>query len=92
MDKTSRYLIRYEADFNELGAELDVDGVFLKIFLNELISDVEVLAEGLVGVEDGESVDGGQFTYAFISTLFSQKKFLYRCFGTISRLGQQGRS
>jgi len=79
-------------DFNELGAELDVDGVFLKIFLNELISNVEILAEGLVGVEDGESVDGGQFTYSFISTLFSQKKILYRCFGTISRPEQQGRS
>lgn len=62
-------------DFNELGAELDVDGVFLKIFLNELVSNVEILAEGLVGVEDGESVDGGQFTYSFISTLFFPKKF-----------------
>jgi len=53
-------------DFNELGAELDVNGVFLKIFLNELISNVEILAEGLVGVEDGESVDGGQFTVALV--------------------------
>lgn len=53
-------------DFNELGAELDVDGVFLKIFLNELVSNIEILAEGLVGVEDGESVDGGQFTVALV--------------------------
>jgi len=53
-------------DFDELGAELDIDGVFLKIFLNELISNVEILAEGLVGVEDGESVDGGQFTVALV--------------------------
>lgn len=53
-------------DFNELGAELDVNGVFLKIFLNELISNIEVLAEGVVGVGDGESVDGGQFTVALV--------------------------
>jgi hypothetical protein len=53
-------------DFNELGAELDIDGVFLKIFLNELISNVEILAESVVGIGDGESVDGGQFTIALV--------------------------
>ena len=53
-------------DSNELGTELDVDGVFLKIFLNELIGNVKVLAESVVGIGDGESVDGGQFTIALV--------------------------
>jgi len=72
-------------DFNELGAELDIDGVFLKIFLNELISDIEIFAEAVVGVGDGESVDGGQFTVALVPSpdLSSREEVERRDFSSV---------
>lgn len=72
-------------DFNELGAELDINCVFLKIFLNELISNIKVFAEGIVGVGDGESVDGGQFTVALVPSpdLSSREEVEGRDFSSI---------
>jgi len=72
-------------DFNELGVKLDIDGVFLKIFLNELISNIKVFAEAVVGVGDGESVDGGQFTVALVPSpdLSSREEVEGRDFSSI---------
>jgi len=49
-------------DLNELGVELYVYAVLLEVLLDELVSSVEVLAESVVGIGNGEVVDGGKLT------------------------------
>jgi len=59
-------LVGLLVNFNELGTEFDINSVLLKVFLDELISSVEVLAERLVSVDDGEFVNGRNLSVSLV--------------------------
>lgn len=53
-------------NFDQFRAVFDLNTVLLEVLLDELISDIEVLAEVVVGVDNGELGDWGQFTIGFV--------------------------